>query len=66
MRVVLQVLQEVSPKAIPQVQFERAIPQVRTEGVARPGLVLHKEGDRDRVEDTKLSNERRKSKRRAQ
>ena len=65
MQVVLQVLQEMSPKAIPQVRA-CAIPRVGDRGVARPGLVQHKEGARDRVEDTKLSNERRKSKRRAQ
>ena len=65
MQVVLQVLQEMSPKAIPQVRV-CAIPRVGDKGVARPGLVQHKEGARDRVEDTKLSNERRKSKRRAQ
>ena len=65
MQVVLQVLQEMSPKAIPHVRA-CAIPRVGDRGVARPGLVQHKEGARDRVEDTKLSNERRKSKRRAQ
>ena len=66
MQVVLQVLQEMSPKAIPQVRA-CAIPRVGDRGVARPGLVQHKEGARDRVVDNwKLSNERRKSKRRAQ
>ena len=65
MQVVLQVLQEMSPKAIPQVRA-CAIPRVGDRGVARPGLVQHKEGARDRGEDTKLSNERRKCKRRAQ
>ena len=64
MQVVLQVLQEVSPKAIPQVRVWTvprisALMRVGDRGVARPGLVLHKAG----VVET---NERSKSKRRAQ